>query len=168
MLLQITAISSPAPGPQTLVLEIFGLKAAHRYKVMTSTMATIKTRVEDGKTFFYVSWKYPGTVSAKVCEQDVSVFHDIADAVMARKISKKARSRPWSMVLELSREAICKTGDLDDYFSGLADVLYRALFDGDSDVPESIEIAWPASEYEGVYRVMTYSPAYEDDPDNTT
>jgi hypothetical protein len=126
-------------------------------------MATIKTRVEDGKTFFDVSWKFPGTVSAKVCQRDASVFHDIADAVMARKPSKRARARPWSMVLELSRDDISKNDDFDDYFSGLADVLYRALFDEDSDtIPESIEIAWPASEYEGVYRVMTYSPAYED------
>lgn len=125
-------------------------------------MAMIKTRVEDGKTVFDVSWKFPDTVSARVCQQDVAVLHDIADAVMARNLSKRARSRPWSMVLELSRKDICKTGDLDDYFAGLADALYRALFDGDSDVPESIEIAWPASKYEGVYKAMTYSPAYED------
>lgn len=129
-------------------------------------MATVKTRVEDGKTVFDVSWKFPGTASAKVCQRDVSVFHDIADAVMARKPSKRARSRPWSMVLQLSRKDISdQDDDLDDYFAGLADVMYRALFDDDSDtIPESIEIEWPASEYEGVYRVMTYSPAYDDDP----
>lgn len=103
-----------------------------------------------------------------MCQQDDAVFRDIADAIMShtrskRARSKRARTRPWSMVLELSRKDICEAGELDEYFAGLADVVYRALLEVDSDVPESIEIAWPASAYDGVYRSMTYSPAYEDE-----
>lgn len=136
---------------------------------MTSTMATVKTHVEDGTTVFDVSWKDPDVVSAMVCQRNDTVFHYIADAISLRKLSKLARSRPWSMILELSRKDISGAGDLDDYFAGLADVLYRALLDADpeADIPESIEIAWPGSTYEGVYRSMTYSPAYEDDADSS-
>ena len=126
-------------------------------------MATIKTRVERGMTVFDVSWRDPDAVSALVCARDDAVLQDIADAVLSRKLSKRALSRPWSMVLELTRKDVCAAGDLDDYFAGLADAVYRALFEGDSDVPESIEISWPGSTYEGVYRAMTYAPAYEDD-----
>jgi hypothetical protein len=129
---------------------------------MAFTMATIKTRVEDGTTVFDVTWKDPCAVGARVCDRDVAVLQDIADAVMLRKVSKRARSRPWSMVLELSRKwLLCEAEDLDEYFAGLADLLFRALFDADSDVPESIEIVWPTPTYEGVYRSMTYSPAYD-------
>lgn len=127
-------------------------------------MATIKTHFEDGTTVFDVTWKDPDVVGAMVCQRSETVFHYVADAVSSRKLSKRARARPWSMILEFSRKDICDQ-ELDDYFAGLADVLYRALLDADpdADIPESIEIAWPASTYEGVYRSMTYSPAYEDD-----
>jgi hypothetical protein len=126
-------------------------------------MATIKTRLERGATAFDVTWKDADVVSALVREQDASVFNDIAKAVVGRKLSKRARSRPWSMTLELSREHL-RDLDLDEYFAGLADVLYRSLLDvnPEDDIPESIEIAWPGSKYEGVYRSMTYTPAYDD------
>ena len=128
-------------------------------------MATVKTTHERGTTVFEVSWKDPGAVSTRVCQQDAAVLHDITDAIVPRKLSKRDRSRPWSLVLELSRDAVSEAGDLDEYFAGLADSLYRALLDLDpeTDVPESIDVSWPASKHEGVYRAMTYEPAYDED-----
>jgi hypothetical protein len=124
-------------------------------------MATIGTRVERGMTVFDVTWADPDAVSALVCDRDEAFWGPVAAAISRRARSKRARTRPWSLVLELSRKHVSVAGDLDDYFAGLADLLYRTLSDVYPDVPESIEIAWPASAYEGVYKTMGYSPIFE-------
>lgn len=115
-------------------------------------------------TVFDVSWKDADAVSKSVCALDKSVHEDIAACIMSCKLSNRAWSRPWSLFLELSRKDICQAADLDDYFAGLADELYRSMLttDCDADAPESIEISWPASKYEGVYKAVTFRPAFED------
>lgn len=130
----------------------------------TLQMATITTVHERGTTAFQVTWKDPGAVSARVCEQEGAFLQEIADAIVPRKLSRRARSRPWSLTLELSRKDVSDL-DLDEYFAGLADLLYKLLvhFDPEGDLPESIDIEWPASKHEGVYKAMTYAPVYDDE-----
>lgn len=129
-------------------------------------MTTIKLRHERGTTVFEVSWKDAGDVSMRVCRRDDAVHADIAERILSRKLSQRARSRPWSLVLELSRKDVCEAGDLDEYFAGLADALYGSMLDADpdADIPREIEVSWPGSAYAGVYRAVTYKPSFEDDP----